>query len=1245
MKKLFLLLSLAFLPIASVLAATGYATVDGIRYYYDTDAQKATIVEPEQNVETIGGETFYESTKYGGAIVIPYQVKITVSRTIYTCKVIVGNDVFDDCGDITSVDIDVEKVGTWFQNNWGITKLTMGSHVKSIASEAFYNCAAMTTAQIPQNVTSIGASAFAECQNLQTLTFSSRSQLTSIGQEAFANTALTKLTLPSTVTSIGTGAFKDCKYLTTLSLPENLTTINAQAFQNCIRLTNLTIPSNVKYIRDQAFQDCSSITSLVIPDNVITLGKQAFSGCEELSSLTIGSKIRTIGNGAFENCKALTKVNIPNTVLTIGDNAFSECTNITELNIGSSVKTIGDCAFYKCTGLTKVTLPKNLTTLGAAFQKCTGITYMDIPQNVTSIASYAFSGCSSLAAISLGAKVAEIGSYAFSGCEDLKKIYCSATTPPTADGSIFHNAPAGLCTLYVPKSSLSAYRSATAWKNLGSIKEISYLINGLYYYLDDDALTAEVTFPRETYSGNVSIYSTVTYDGKTYTVKSIGENAFKGFSGVTSVSITSSVETIGNEAFYGCSGLTSFDLKSVKVVGANAFYNCTGLTTLNIFYDNNLTTIGEFAFARCESLKEVSIPMNVTSIGRGAFSGCTGMTRFGHHTNCVITEIAEGQLSGCSSLDIVYVPRTVTTIGKNAYANCTNVREVNMYEGLKEIGESAFSGCTNLYSVTIPNSVETIGTSAFKGSGLITVTIGSESSSNLSHVKSQAFANCTKLKEVNCLAKNVVNYTASDAFSGSSVASATLKVPFGYTANYKSKTPWSGFGNIIEKTYYADGMYYLLEFDELTASVGINPNQYKGNLNIPEGVTYGGRDFVVTGIGWRAFADNTELNTVVIPATVTSVGDEAFKGCTGLSWDIYSYAEEAPVGSDNVFSGVDISKMTLFVPYGSKTKYKPHAPWNSFGDIEEMGLNINDIYYYLNDKKSTAEVTVKPGQYSGAVDIPKSITSNGKEYTVTTIGGNAFETCAGLTSVTIPESVITIGKNAFKDCTGLTSVTLPEELVTISPYAFAGCTGLTTMVIPESVTTIGQYAFSGCTNIGSVNIPQKVTTIENYTFKECSSLTEMTIHDDVKYINEGAFYMCSGLTTMRLGHGVKIIGNLAFAKCGGLNDFYILAKEVPQTETNAFEDSYIQLVMLYVPEGCKPIYEAVVPWSLFDEINEMIVPGDLNGDSYVNEEDVALLAKVIMGEVTVEDLEDRADLNEDTHVNAADLVILINKLK
>ena len=1225
MKKLFLLLSLAFLPIASVLAATGYATVDGIRYYYDTDAQKATIVEPEQNVVTIGGETFYESTKYGGAIVIPYQVKITVSRTIYTCKVIVGNDVFDDCGDITSVDIDVEKVGTWFQNNWGITKLTMGSHVKSIASEAFYNCAAMTTAQIPQNVTSIGASAFAECQNLQTLTFSSRSQLTSIGQEAFANTALTKLTLPSTVTSIGTGAFKDCKYLTTLSLPENLMTINAQAFQNCIRLTNLTIPSNVKYIRDQAFQDCSGITSLVIPDNVTTLGEQTFSGCEELSSLTIGSKIRTIGNGAFEKCKALTKVYIPNTVSTIGDNAFAECKNITELNIGSNVRKIGDGAFFNCTGLTKVKLPTYLTTLGAAFQKCTGITYMDIPQNVTSIASYAFSDCSNLAAISFGSLVTEIGSEAFSGCSALRKIYCSATTPPTADASIFKNAPAGLCTLYVPKSSLTAYRSTTPWNKLGSIKEISYLINGLYYYLDDDALTAEVTFPRETYSGNVSIYSTVTYDGKTYTVKSIGENAFKGFSGVTSVSITSSVETIGNEAFYGCSGLTSFDLKSVKVVGANAFYNCTGLTTLNIFYDNNLTTIGEFAFARCESLKEVSIPMNVTSIGRGAFSGCSGMTRFGHHTNCAITEIAELQLYGCSSLNYGYVPRTVTTIGKNAFANCTNMSQLNIYEGLQEIGESAFSGCTNLSSVTIPNSVTTIGMKAFDGSGLVNVTIGSESKSSLSTVKSKAFANCTKLKEVNCLAKNVVNYTASDAFSGSSVASATLKVPFGYTANYKSKTPWSGFGNIIEKTYYADGMYYLLEFDELTASVGINPNQYKGDLTIPEGVTYGDRDFVVTGIGWRAFADNTELSTVVIPKTVTTIGDEAFANCTGLSYDLYCYGETAPEADGNaesVFSGVNIGKMTLFVKPGCRPNYTSVIPWSLFGSIKEMGQEINGIYYKLDSKKGTAEVVADLHKYTGNVVIPETFTFEGKVYRVTSIGASAFKDCTELSSVTFPASVKTIGNEAFRNCTSLTKHTLPEGLTSIGQYAFADCTKLASVYIPQSVTSIGQYAFSNCSKLAKVILPDGLTTI-----------------------NEGTFNKCSRMNTVSIGKSTTTIAELAFAHCYGLLEFYSLAKDAPTAATNTFESTQVQHATLYVPEGSQSSYDAKTPWSNFDEIIEMKT-GDMNEDDLVNDADLQLLVDVVMGKVAFDDpVWIKADLNKDGKRNAADIVVLLKKKK
>ena len=1222
MKKLFLLLNLAFLPIASVFAVKGTATVNEIRYEYDTETKVATIISPEPEVIVIGNQTFTSSTRYGGDIVIPYQVTISDGGKSYTFKVAVGDDVFDDDDDITSVDIDVEKVDTWFQNNWNIKKVTMRSHVTSIANEAFYNCASLTDATIPKNVTSVGARTFAYCKNLTNLTISAN-QLKTIGEEAFANTRLTKLTLPSTVTTIYAKAFQNCKDITTLTLSENLTSIGAQAFQNCSGLTKLTIPGNVKYIRDQAFENCTGISSLKIPDNVTTLGEQAFAGCENLSSITIGSGINKIGNGAFKNCTALTKVDIPSTVRIIGDNAFAECAKITELNIANGVTKIGDDAFFECTGLTNINLPTSLRTLGGAFEKCTGLKYIDIPRNVTSIGDRAFYDCSNLTAISIGASVAEIGSEAFFGCSDLRKIYCNATTPPSANGS-FKNTYMSQYTLYVPKSSLSAYRSKTPWKDLGEIKEISILINGVYYFLDDDALTAEVTYPRDVYSGKVSIPSQVPYGGKTYSVKSIGDFAFTNFAEVTSVSIPTSVETIGESAFSGCSGLTSMEFRGVKVIGDQAFYCCTGLTTLNIFSDNNLTTIGEYAFYRCEKLQEVSIPMNVTSIGRGAFSYCSGMTRFGHHTNCAITEIAVDEFYGCSSLWTVYIPQKVTTIGKNAYTNCTSLRDLYMYEGLKEIGESAFSGCTKLNTVNIPNSVTTIGNSAFKGSGLATVIIGSESSSNLSSVKSQAFANCTNLKEVQCLAKNV-DYAGNDVFSGSTVASATLIVPFGYTANYQSKKPWSGFGNIIEKTYAVDGMYYLLEFDKLTASIGINPNKYKGDMNIPESVTYRSRNFVVTGIGKRAFADNTELSTVVIPKTVATIGDEAFANCAGLSYDLYCYGETAPVAdgdAHSVFSGVDVGNMTLFVKPGCKPKYSPVYPWSFFGSIDELGQEIDGVYYKLDSKKGTAVVVADLNKYTGDVVIPETFTFEGKEYRVTTIDDSAFKNCTELLSVTFPASVITIGNEAFCNCTSLTELILPEGLTSIGQYAFVDCTQLVSVYIPQSVTSIGQYAFSNCSSLAAIILPNNLTTI-----------------------NEGTFNKCSHMATVSIGSSVTTIAELAFAHCPGMLEFYSAATNAPSAATSTFEDTYVQHVTLYVPEGSKPSYDAKDPWSHFDEIVEMKT-GDLNDDDHVDDTDLELLVQVVMGKVPFDDpVWIKADLNKDGKRNAADIVVLLNKKK
>ena len=125
-------------------------------------------------------------------------------------------------------------------------------------------------------------------------------------------------------------------------------------------------------------------------------------------------------------------------------------------------------------------------------------------------------------------------------------------------------------------------------------------------------------------------------------------------------------------------------------------------------------------------------------------------------------------------------------------------------------------------------------------------------------------------------------------------------------------------------------------------------------------------------------------------------------------------------------------------------------------------VKIDGIYYNLISKGKTAEVTSGEVKYSGEVVIPSSITYKGKEYTVTSIGNEAFSQCSGLTSVTIPNSVTSIDYYAFSGCSGLTSVTIPNSVTSIGASAFWKCTGLTSITIPNSVTSIGEGAFQDC---------------------------------------------------------------------------------------------------------------------------------------------------------------------------------------
>ena len=240
--------------------------------------------------------------------------------------------------------------------------------------------------------------------------------------------------------------------------------------------------------------------------------------------------------------------------------------------------------------------------------------------------------------------------------------------------------------------------------------QIQFTSGGLKYEVIDNNSVKVARQNSSDISGSVIIPSTVTYNGTTYSVTSIGDYAFSYCSGLTSVTIPNSVTSIGGSVFYGCSGLTSVTIgNSVTSIGGFEFYGCSALTSVTI--GNSVTSIGGFAFAYCSALTSVTIGNSVTSIGVGAFHGCSGLTSVTIPNS--VTSIGERAFYGCSGLTSVTIPNSVTSIGNSAFYGCSGLTSVTIPNSVTSIGNEAFYACSGLTSVTIPNSVTSIGDRAF----------------------------------------------------------------------------------------------------------------------------------------------------------------------------------------------------------------------------------------------------------------------------------------------------------------------------------------------------------------------------------------------------------------------------------------------------------------------------------------------------------------------------------------------------
>lgn len=1045
--------------------------------------------------------------------------------------------------------------------------------------------------------TTIGASAFAGCQNLTKLTLGEG--VTGLGESALKDTRLEEITIPST---FETGTAKNSPFtsgenstLKKVTFADGIQVIPQYFLNNITTLTKIEIPASVQKIGDHAFADCSNLTAVTFKEQadskLTTIDTSAFEGCSLMKLSKLPEGLTTINASAFKDCKKISLTDLPTGLITIGNAAFENCTM---LRIGKlpAITALGMAAFKNCVKLSFLSVDtSNLAEINAtAFEGCTGLSSVQInggEKKQTTIADGAFATCNSLKWLDIE-NVKSIGKNAFA------KLPFSALEINQVD-TIGESAFAGCDKLENPVIQNVKTIGASAFAGSGAQTDDNKVL------LDSIQNVGSRAFEGCQFtSADIRDLEKVT----TYTdpETKIEYSPFAK-SSIKKVEFSDETKnTVCTKAFKNVTSLQSVELAycftygNISTIDASAFEGCVNLTDINL--SDKLTTINGLAFYNT-GLTEITVPASLTKITTASAAGknvgpfAGGVLRKVTFADGV-TKSLQGMFMGTTSLEEVVLPESLKTIDQNTFKDCSSLKKLsvgksggeNVLDTVETINAGAFNGCSSLETLTLKNVAKidssdtnrTFGgcTSLKKVSVTGVTTTDNTGKTTLSTtIGTSAFKDNKALKEINL---DTIKTVSQEAFRGCGVADdgtdpATLTLnnvnAIGSLAFYgcgfkavqiprQLTSVATGKIDGVEYGPFAGGKLETVSFGTLINTI---PDNLCMNTTSLQKIELQSVKASLRTIGKNAFKGCTSVEEVTIPKGILTVSNSAFEGCSGLT-DVTIAAKTINAKAFAECKNLKAVKMEEGV-----TTIQGMA----FANTQISAVTIPST---LTTAGTTKEGTIEKGPFAGTMIATvhgqtEDSTEAQEGATILPetkkIPDNLFLGCTSIIDVQIPETVTEIGQKAFKDASSVENVTFAVNTETgkvkgvekIGISAFDGCSSLQELVLPETVTEVLQGAFAneGALVKADMSRAASLKKWDKESFKGDTALAEVVLPTagGITAIPDGAFAGCTSLT----GENLKIPKNIvtitanAF-KESGLKKLYI-PNQVTTIGTSAFE--------------------------------------------------------------------------------------------